>query len=723
MARLLGFDHRPVLFTFHEYLAGMAPSIIASESFTDCGVPQYLLFREIGRHFRVAFNGEGADELFGGYPEHWHADRYLARIRDAPRSIALTEGGSVEREKLLSVSPVDCDAWMLEHFLGSQLTDRHLHPLDKFGMSASVEVRVPYLDYELATYVRRLPAEWRINRRLGSLKYILRRVYLRRWKSLGGAPGLLDAALRQKLGFPDARRSSERRFHQLCDGVLPERYLSEHPRRQFLSHRAQAFWFDMFHFLFCEHRGVLPADFDAIDFLAQRAGKRRSDVASVVAAIGDGTEAEGSPTVQKKRVQAAVSRNHNGAAAAIEQRLSEILAAVGGTDVQTNGAELWFATESTDGLEIRLAADIDGPCFDHSANFAISYGGGASDEPPSPAFQAVVDRIKAIDQLPIADAAAAFEEVAATIAGDVSPDGDDEAELEDSGAGAASGNQAAQPGAPRAPFREARWERYRTRELNVVFLDLCAQLIGKRGETLPSLHWGFWPTDSSAVLGTDLDVYDPFEAFSENLLAHVPDTAKRILDVGCGLGANARLLSARNKLITAVSPVAHHCAAIEQAKLPGVEVKCARFEEMRPEAPYDLLLFSESLNHFSLDDEFFAHCRTFLADAGFVLMADDLTAARAARIAAQRVFRVVRTVDISENVAPTGTWWAQQMRAFAACREAWNSILEIHDTEVARRVSDILDTLDSSELRVLLSGRVVPPESKGHYLIYLLQAA
>ena len=171
-----------------------------------------------------------------------------------------------------------------------------------------------------------------------------------------------------------------------------------------------------------------------------------------------------------------------------------------------------------------------------------------------------------------------------------------------------------------------------------------------------------------------------------------------------------------------MSPVAHHCAAIEQAKLLGVEVKCARFENMRPEAPYDLLLFSESLNHFSLDDTFFAHCRAFLTDAGFVLMADDLTAARAARIAAQRVFRVVRTVDISDNVAPTGRWWAQQVRAFAACRDAWNSILEIHDPGVASRVREILDSLDSSELRLLLSGRVAPPESKGRYLIYLLQA-
>ena len=44
--------------------------------------------------------------------------------------------------------------------------------------------------------------------------------------------------------------------------MLPDRYLSEHPRQRFLSHKAQGIWFDMFQFLFCERRGVLPPDFD-----------------------------------------------------------------------------------------------------------------------------------------------------------------------------------------------------------------------------------------------------------------------------------------------------------------------------------------------------------------------------------------------------------------------------------------------------------------------------
>jgi asparagine synthase (glutamine-hydrolysing) len=97
MASLLGFEHRAVLFSFEEYLAAIPATILAGESFTD-SVPQYLLFQAIGRDFRVALNGEGADEVFGGYPEHWRAHHYIERIGQAPRSLPLTEHGAAARD-------------------------------------------------------------------------------------------------------------------------------------------------------------------------------------------------------------------------------------------------------------------------------------------------------------------------------------------------------------------------------------------------------------------------------------------------------------------------------------------------------------------------------------------------------------------------------------------------------------------------------------------------
>ena len=95
----------------------------------------------------------------------------------------------------------------------------------------------------------------------------------------------MDAVLREKRGFPDARRSSDGRFHRVCDRVLPERCFTEHPYRRFLFHKVQAIWLDLFQLIFCEHRGVLPAGLDVVEFVAARAGKRRAVVMDEIAAV------------------------------------------------------------------------------------------------------------------------------------------------------------------------------------------------------------------------------------------------------------------------------------------------------------------------------------------------------------------------------------------------------------------------------------------------------
>ncbi len=426
----------------------------------------------------------------------------------------------------------------------------------------------------------------------------------------------------------------------------------------------------------------------------------------------------GSSSASGERASAGRPEAPDAVVATIAAHLRRVVEAVGGRDVGTNGEELWFGTDVVEGLEVRLAADLQRSGYDRSANFSISYGGPSGDPPPS-AFRVVIDRIKSIDHAPIAGFTAAFASAAAAAAGHFSDAADDAV----SGDGI-RGEGMSQSSAPLAtefpqglPGTDERWESQLTRKLNVVFLDLCAALIGTRGGPLSPLHWGFWPT-APGVAGDD---YDPFEAFSENLLAHVPAGVRRIMDVGCGRGANTRRLAAQQKIVTAVSPVAHHCALIAEARLPGVEARCARFEDLPPEPRYDLLLFSESVNHFPLGAEFFTRCEQFLDGPRYVLLADDLTDERIESIESQRVFRIVRSVDISENVAPTGRWWAEQLRVLAAYRTALMSILELHDPAVASRVHGILETLDSSELRLLFSGDGTPPASKGRYMIYLLQ--
>jgi SAM-dependent methyltransferase len=382
----------------------------------------------------------------------------------------------------------------------------------------------------------------------------------------------------------------------------------------------------------------------------------------------------------------------------VAARLLAIIRAVDGRHVGTNGDELWLESAQEPGVQLRLSGPQETRCYDRSANFAISYGGQATDGADTAPVQALVGQVKAADATPLAGVTSAFRAAAESVAASLTT-----------------------ASAPAPPSRPPQWERDGTRRLNVVFLDLCARLFGAPGDALAPLHWGYWPTDPPPIL--DPAAYDALRAFSDALLAHVPDGVARILDVGCGLGFNARLLASRGHQVTAVSPVAHHCAIIDAARLPGVEVRCARFDELPSEPRYDLLLFSESLNHFPLDDAFLHHCRSFLSDPGYILWADDLTPERVERIESQRAFRILRRVDITDNVAPTTQLWERQLPVVTAYHAALLSILELSDPSLAVQVRDVLAEVDNPELRLLLSGQLTPPEPKGRYMIYLLTPA
>jgi hypothetical protein len=243
-------------------------------------------------------------------------------------------------------------------------------------------------------------------------------VFLRRWRSSGAASGLVDAVLRDKRGFPDSREASRVRFHALCDRVMPERYFAEHPYRRFLFHRSQAVWFDVFEFLFCRHRGVLPGDFDVLDFIAERAGKARSEVAAAASVV--------TALLAPRAAAARESHELGPDAERIAARLYDLVHAIGGQELQTNGSELWFTLSGEPKIQLRLGTDPNGPCYDRSANFTISYAGAQSEKQLSAAFNRAIDSIKAIDDEPMSDVPMQFALAAAHVVGRFSKQADPE---------------------------------------------------------------------------------------------------------------------------------------------------------------------------------------------------------------------------------------------------------------------------------------------------------
>lgn len=212
---------------FEENLA-KAVTVVEEPVAADSIVPMYFLCQRARQDVKVALMGQGPDELFGGYRRHlfaryssygkvftdsrlvrWMAGQLLdgassARVLsslDAPdgmqsyRNIfsqlprVVLEGLFQEGQLGPSAADRMLDCWAdLEGLipqtdklaglqfleLRSSLPDELLVYADKLSMAHGLEIRVPYLDYEIVEYVERLPSSFKV--RNGSRKWLHRKV-------------------------------------------------------------------------------------------------------------------------------------------------------------------------------------------------------------------------------------------------------------------------------------------------------------------------------------------------------------------------------------------------------------------------------------------------------------------------------------------------------------------------------------------------------------------
>lgn len=166
----------------------------------DMDISLHLLFKAIREHSTVAISGEGADEVFGGYPWMHNPEALRAPIfpwmagelgRGTPAPFSLFSAELLERLKLgeyvfdlynsmIAASPKlageeDEEARLREFsyldlscFLRG-LLDRK----DRMSMAAGLEVRVPFCDHRLVDYVFNVP--WSIKKCDGREKSLLRK--------------------------------------------------------------------------------------------------------------------------------------------------------------------------------------------------------------------------------------------------------------------------------------------------------------------------------------------------------------------------------------------------------------------------------------------------------------------------------------------------------------------------------------------------------------------
>jgi asparagine synthase (glutamine-hydrolysing) len=180
------------------------------EPFADCSaIPAYIVSEFTSQHVKVALTGDGGDELFAGYESFfrieqlrsadgipqparkvisWIADslpyaaygknylRMISRPSAMERYIEFNHVPHFLRRELLHpdwmlpsdaafFAPNGKDALLqaMQFEATAKLTGDMLVKVDRMSMAASLEVRCPMLDHELAEFAFSLPPSWKMN--------------------------------------------------------------------------------------------------------------------------------------------------------------------------------------------------------------------------------------------------------------------------------------------------------------------------------------------------------------------------------------------------------------------------------------------------------------------------------------------------------------------------------------------------------------------------------
>jgi SAM-dependent methyltransferase len=200
-----------------------------------------------------------------------------------------------------------------------------------------------------------------------------------------------------------------------------------------------------------------------------------------------------------------------------------------------------------------------------------------------------------------------------------------------------------------------------TRYIEVGDLDLelfiCSDIL-----KLNSLHYGYW--DDGEELSLE-NVRKAQARYTEKLISVIPNGVETILDVGCGIGDNARALASKGYRVTALSPDKNHAKYFKSGNGHSISFHNQRFENFQSIERFDLVLMSESQNYFEADIAF-QKCRKLIRPSGYLLICGMFRKLetsvfkhvrnvedRFVSAAADSGFRLDNHIDITKRVLPT----------------------------------------------------------------------
>lgn len=182
------------------------------------------------------------------------------------------------------------------------------------------------------------------------------------------------------------------------------------------------------------------------------------------------------------------------------------------------------------------------------------------------------------------------------------------------------------------------------------------------------LHYGYWqplPASSDDVTLPRMRVAQ--QAYATKLLDLIPPSVNTILDVGCGIGGNAKTMQERKYAVEGLAPDPLQQIKFVKYTDGKIPFHLSTFQDFKTTKSYDLVLFSESSQYVSVAD-LATGTAQLLTAGGYLLLADMMRSdanytegifsnchlnsdLKTALINAG--FKLVECQDISAEIAPT----------------------------------------------------------------------
>jgi len=266
VADALGTDHHEYIINEEDYWRALPDYVAHYESLmaggvfdVQGGVAFHLLSQKVSGNVRVAFSGEGADELFGGY--YWiytHPLGFSDRIRNNFVGLENNEELKVLVGTLFP-EPEDEKEYrrnLFDFLLQGGLSNYHLQSVDRSAGAFGFEIRPVYLEDDLAQWAMELPIDYKVPDKYAT-KLILREVFRDEFEQMG-----LSCVLeRKKVGMPAAIGMLDPVIRQKVQEAVGDNELARHPLGSILGSKLNLLLYDLFEHVFFKgwnHNDTLP---------------------------------------------------------------------------------------------------------------------------------------------------------------------------------------------------------------------------------------------------------------------------------------------------------------------------------------------------------------------------------------------------------------------------------------------------------------------------------